>query len=131
MKHRGKVLVTAGVVGLGFAVLAVGWRLTAPPPHTITREAFHAIEAGMAEAQVRDRFGGVPPGDYTTRKHLAAVLDGGFPVRAGTRKEWKSDRGVFWVWFDAEGRVTATHAPAALLIPPEPFLNKAYRWLGL
>ena len=129
MRYRGVVL-AAGVVVLGFVAVGFGWWLTTPPRHTVTREAFDAIRAGMDEAQVRDRFG-VPPGDYTTRPVIVALLDGNLPTQGGDRREWLSDAGVFWVWFDAKGRVTTTRAPNVLLAPAEPWLAKVRRWVGL
>ena len=123
----------AGVVGLGFVVVGFGWWFATPPTHTIHREAFDTLRVGMDEAQVRDRFGGVPPGDYTTRPVLVALLDGNLPMHGGNLREWRSDAGVFLVWFDAEGKVTATRAPNVLLAPAPavPWFARVVRWLGL
>lgn len=130
MLRRRLLLMVLGLTGLAAVGLTVVAWLVGPSPHRISVESFEKIKAGMTEAEVLAVFG-VPPGDYMRSRTIVALRVHGVGRRTGECKEWRSDEGIFLVWFDGDGIVSATNQPLAVMSSDDSLLDKLRRWLGL
>jgi hypothetical protein len=114
--------------------LAVGGWLLWPSRSVITPENALTIEVGMALADVEGILGG-PPRDESTGR-LRATMDhdkiGGHDTRLVFAKSraWVSDRAIVEVFFNEDGRVSATHILRARPAEHE-LINSVRRCLGL
>lgn len=125
-----RLLLVLGLAGLGVAgSLVVDW-LT-QRPHRVNAETFLKIEPGMTEEQVYGLVG-VPPGDYRRQQAIVGTETARVAMRTGECKEWRSDHGVFWVWFDVDGKVESKRQPNMMfLLTRDSLFTRIRMWLGL
>ncbi len=107
---------TALAAGAGLAVYR---SIITPPRRTLNAAGFDQVRVGMTRAEVEQLLGG-PPGDYCRYPGggMTITTEGVRAPPGSVEQIWFDERNRFEVWFDAEGRVTASHRRGYQYTPP-------------
>jgi hypothetical protein len=136
MRRCGRILLVAGVVGVGFL-----YPMLAPTPHRIDTAHCELIRGGMTKADVEAIFG-VPPGQYdwaepdplhTYYVHLVTMvrwvqneealqrqprISSSRAFEASVGETWVSRHGAFTIQFNSDNGVVSKRGPRGVRIVP-------------
>lgn len=99
----------------------------AHPRVSISQATCDKIKPGMTRAEVEALIGG-PPGDYSTKSALPAILE--LPPGVSRFELWFDDQGVIMVVFDEGGKARHIFFSDDLILLDQGFFERLRSWLG-